>query len=53
MEAAGLISRREQPGSTAHTDYCLTQDGRTLEPVMAAMAGWGRARSEEEGQGPV
>ena len=46
LEAAGLIARREHPGSAAHTDYRLTQDGRTLEPIMAAMAGWGLTRSE-------
>jgi DNA-binding HxlR family transcriptional regulator len=45
LDAAGLIVRREHPGAASHTDYRLTEDGRTLEPVMVAMAGWGLARS--------
>jgi DNA-binding HxlR family transcriptional regulator len=51
LEASGLIVRREHPGPTAHTDYRLTHDGRTLEPIMAAMAGWGLTRSEAAGEG--
>ena len=41
LEAAGLITRREYPGHPPRTDYALAERGRTLEPVMAAMAGWG------------
>ena len=49
LEAAGLIARREQPGPVAQIDYRLTEDGRTLEAVMAVMAGWGSGRSQAGG----
>ena len=41
LEAAALVVRCERPGLPPRTDYSLTERGRTLEPVMAAMAGWG------------
>lgn len=50
LEAAGLIVRREHPGAAAHTDYRLTEDGRTLEPIMLAMAGWGLSRNGAGGE---
>ena len=39
-EELGLISRKEYPVAPPKTEYKLTL-GRTLEPVMAAMADWG------------
>jgi DNA-binding HxlR family transcriptional regulator len=41
LEGCGLISRREVAVVPLHTEYELTALGRTLEPVMAAMADWG------------
>ena len=41
LEDCGLISRREVAVVPLHTEYALTALGRTLEPLMAAMAGWG------------
>jgi DNA-binding HxlR family transcriptional regulator len=41
LEALGLISRKEYPVVPPKTEYTLTALGRTLEPVMAAMADWG------------
>ena len=40
LEAAGLVRREQQPGLPPHTDYGLTELGRTLRPMMAAMADW-------------
>ena len=41
LEELGLISRKEYPVVPPKTEYKLTTLGRTLEPVMAAMAEWG------------
>ncbi len=41
LEGWGLISRVEYPVVPPRTEYRLTALGRTLEPVMAAMADWG------------
>lgn len=41
LEGWGLVSRTEYPVVPPHTEYRLTALGRTLEPVMAAMADWG------------
>src|SRR5258707_7387016 len=41
LEAWGLISRREYPVVPPKTEYSLTALGRTLEPLMDAMAQWG------------
>ena len=41
LEQLGLISRKEYPVVPPKTEYRLTPLGRTLEPVMAAMADWG------------
>ena len=37
----GLVARKEYPVVPPHTEYRLTPLGRTLEPVMSAMANWG------------
>ncbi|HEY4923194.1 MAG TPA: helix-turn-helix domain-containing protein [Roseiarcus sp.] len=44
LQAWGLIARKEYPVVPPHTEYRLTVLGRTLEPVMAAMADWGLKR---------
>ena len=41
LEGWGLILRSEYPVVPPRTEYSLTALGRTLEPVMAAMAAWG------------
>jgi DNA-binding HxlR family transcriptional regulator/putative sterol carrier protein len=41
LEAAGLVSRRALPPPSGSTVYELTDDGQSLEPVVAAMAWWG------------
>ena len=44
LQAWGLIARKEYPVVPPHTEYRLTVLGRTLEPVMVAMADWGLKR---------
>lgn len=41
LEGCGLISRTDYASIPPRTDYRLTALGRTLRPVMAAMAEWG------------
>ena len=39
-----MIAGKEYPVVPPHTEYRPTALGRTLEPVMAAMADWGLKR---------
>jgi DNA-binding HxlR family transcriptional regulator len=41
LEAVGVLQRRYLPPPAASTVYELTEEGRALEPVLAAMAQWG------------
>jgi DNA-binding HxlR family transcriptional regulator len=41
LEGWGLIERTEFPVVPPKTEYALTAFGKTLEPIMAAMATWG------------
>jgi len=40
LEGWGLVSRTEYAVVPPRTEYSLTALGRTLEPLMAAMADW-------------
>lgn len=40
LEAVGLIRREQHPGLPPRTEYRLTDLGRTLRPMMEAMAEW-------------
>lgn len=41
LESWGLIVRKDYAVVPPRTDYCRTELGRSLEPLMAAMADWG------------
>ncbi|MGR6431515.1 winged helix-turn-helix transcriptional regulator [Rhizobium sp. PAMB 3174] len=43
LEDAGLVSRTVHPVVPPHVDYDLTPLGRSLEPVLRALAAWGEA----------
>jgi DNA-binding HxlR family transcriptional regulator len=42
MEADGVVARKIKPGRTPEVQYSLTSYGRTLMPILRAMADWGR-----------
>ena len=46
MEADGIISRQIFPGAVAHVEYAVTDEGRTLMPVVDAMKDWSLARRQ-------
>lgn len=46
LEGWGLIERTEFPVVPPKTEYNLTAFGKTLEPIMAAMAAWGTEHRE-------
>jgi DNA-binding HxlR family transcriptional regulator len=42
LEEHGLVERASYPEIPPRVEYRLTPAGRTLEPVLAALADWGR-----------
>ncbi|MBM2614596.1 helix-turn-helix transcriptional regulator [Actinoplanes sp. LDG1-06] len=44
LEADGLVVRRDLGTVPPHVEYDLTEEGRTLIPVLQAMYDWGVAR---------
>jgi DNA-binding HxlR family transcriptional regulator len=49
LEADGLISRRDRGTMPPHVDYDLTEEGRSLIPVLQALYDWGAARAARTG----
>ena len=49
LEAEGLVVRRDRGGAAPHVEYELTDDGRSLTPVLQAMWDWGEARAAARG----
>jgi DNA-binding HxlR family transcriptional regulator len=56
LEGDGVLARKIKPGKTPEVQYSLTSYGRTLMPILRAMAEWGRrhrsavlGRDEEKG----
>ena len=50
LEAEGLVSRRDLGTVPPHVEYDLTDEGRTLIPVLQAMYDWGVARAARSGE---
>jgi DNA-binding HxlR family transcriptional regulator len=46
---AGLVSRKALSAKPAHVEYRLTEEGRSLAPVLQALYDWGLARAERTG----
>jgi DNA-binding HxlR family transcriptional regulator len=47
LEADGLITRRVYPVVPPKVEYTLSTFGKTLEPVIAAIATWGETHEQE------
>jgi DNA-binding HxlR family transcriptional regulator len=47
LEADGLIVRDVKPVVPPHVEYSLTQSGKTLTPILNAMAEWGLNNQEQ------
>lgn len=46
LQADGLIERIDHQAKPAHVEYRLTEEGRTLAPVLQALYDWGVARAK-------
>jgi DNA-binding HxlR family transcriptional regulator len=49
LEADGLVSREDHGTVPPHVEYRLTDEGRSLAPVLQALYDWGTARAERTG----
>ncbi|MBO0794914.1 MAG: winged helix-turn-helix transcriptional regulator, partial [Ktedonobacteraceae bacterium] len=47
LEADGLITRKVYPVVPPKVEYTLSAFGKTLEPVIAAIATWGETHEQE------
>ena len=47
LEEAGLVHRQIYPQIPPRVDYTLTDEGRSLEPIVRAMHAWGEARARQ------
>lgn len=48
LEADGILLRNVRAQVPPHVEYSLTQKGRSLVPILEAMAEWGKANAPEE-----
>jgi DNA-binding HxlR family transcriptional regulator len=49
LEAEGLVARRALGGVPPAVEYELTEEGRSLAPVLQALHDWGAARAARTG----
>lgn len=49
LEADGLIARDDHRTVPPHVEYRLTDEGRSLAPVLQALYDWGLARAARTG----
>jgi DNA-binding HxlR family transcriptional regulator len=47
MEDDGLVARKVYPTVPPRVDYSLTELGESLEPILDAMAAWGKAHEAD------
>ena len=49
LEADGLVTRRDLGTAAPHVEYDLTDEGRSLAPVLQALYDWGVERAARTG----
>lgn len=49
LEAQGLVTRKLYPEIPPRVEYSLTEEGRTLEPIVEAIAQWGATEGQTRG----
>lgn len=49
LEADGLVCRRDLGANPPHVEYELTDEGRSLAPVLQALYDWGVERAARTG----
>ncbi|MGW3605139.1 winged helix-turn-helix transcriptional regulator [Micromonospora sp. NPDC005161] len=49
LEADGLVARQDHGTVPPHVEYCLTDEGRSLAPVLQALYDWGAERATRSG----
>lgn len=50
LEADGLVKRKAFAEIPPRVEYELTHEGKSLLPVLEAMAFWGRAKAKKDGR---
>ncbi|MCC6370925.1 MAG: helix-turn-helix transcriptional regulator [Bacteroidia bacterium] len=50
LEEDGLVKREEFSGVPLRVEYSLTDFGKSLKPLLEAIAKWGRELGEKEGR---
>ncbi len=50
LEEEGLVNRELFAAVPPKVEYSLTEEGRSLIPVLDAIATWGRQKAEKEGK---
>ena len=50
LEEDGLVVRTVYPEVPLRVEYELSEEGKTIIPVVEALASWGRSKAEREGK---
>lgn len=50
LEEDGIISRRLYPEVPPRVEYEFTEEGKSLIPLVEAIAAWGRSKAEKDGK---